>query len=83
MPNKIKLKRGDKEVWAELVPVQQPNENWSQYLLADGTIVKMKIVVTDVYRVDGEYDAERNPVYFVKSTNIISVNAPEELRMKV
>jgi len=42
----------------------------------------MKIVVTEVLRIDGQYDAEGNPVYFVKSANIISVIAPEELMKK-
>ncbi len=80
MPNKVKLNLGGKEVWGELVPVQQANETWNQYLLVDGSLVKMKIVVTDVFRIDDLYDADGNPVYYVKSTNIVSVNAPEELK---
>ena len=82
MANKVKLNFGGREVTGELMPVQQTQESWSQYLLADGSIVKMKIVVTDIYRIGDEYDAEGNPVYFVKSTNVVSINAPEELRRK-
>lgn len=82
MSNKERLILGGKEVWGELIPVQQAQEGWSQYLLGDGSIIKMKVVVTDVFRIDNEYDAERNPVYYVKSTNVVSVNAPEELRRK-
>ena len=82
MANKQKLNLGGKEIWAELIPVQQAQEGWSQYLLTDGSIVKIKMVVTDIFRVDGEYDPEGNPVYYVKSTNVLSVNAPEELKKK-
>lgn len=82
MSNKVKLNLGGKEVWGELIPVQQAQETWNQYLLADGSVVKMKIVVTDVLRVENEYDAEGNPVYYVKSSNVVSVNASEELRRK-
>ena len=82
MANKQKLNLGGKEIWAELIPVQQAKEGWSQYLLTDGSIVKIKMVVTDIFRVDGEYDPEGNPVYYVKSTNVLSVNAPEELKKK-
>jgi hypothetical protein len=83
MSNKVKLNLGGKVVWGELISVQQAQEGWSQYLLADGSIVKMKVVVTDVFRVENEYDAEGNPIYYVKSTNVVSVNASEELRRKV
>ncbi|MBI3995601.1 MAG: hypothetical protein HY349_06470 [Nitrospirae bacterium] len=82
MSNKQRLNLGGEEVWGDLVPVQQVQEGWSQYLLTDGSIVKMKIVVTDVFRVDNKYDAEGNPIYYVKSTNVVSVNAPEELKRK-
>ena len=82
MSNKVKLNLGGKEVWGELIPVQDAKEGWSQYLLADGSIVKMKVVVTDVFRVENEYDAEGNPIYYVKSSNVVSVNASEELRRK-
>lgn len=71
-----------KEVWAELVQVQDTQEKWNQYLLADGSVVRFKTVVTEIYRIEDEYDGEGNPVYFVKSANILSVNAPEELKGK-
>jgi hypothetical protein len=52
-------------------------------LLDDRSTLKFKTVVTEVYRVEGQYDAEGNPVYFVKSVNVLSVNAPEELKKGV
>jgi hypothetical protein len=37
-------------------------------------------VVTEVIRVDDQYDQHGDPVYLAKSTNVMSVSAPDELR---
>lgn len=65
---------------AELIEVQQSSEQWNQYLLADGSVVKLKVVVTEVWRIDNEYDNDGNPVYLVRSRNVVTVSSPEELR---
>jgi len=80
MPDKIKINFQGQEAWGERVPVQQSNEIWNQYLLADGAMIKMKTVVTEVVRIENQYDQEGNPVYAVKSANVLSVIAPEELK---
>lgn len=64
----------------EMVDVSDSKESWNEYYLSDGTSLRMKIFVTEVWRVIGEYDAEGNPIYFVKSGNILSVLAPDALR---
>ncbi len=65
---------------AELIEIRQASEHWNECLLGDGTVIKMKTVVSEVWRIIGEYDTDGNPVYFVRSTNVLNVNAPEELR---
>lgn len=79
---KIKIKYQNKIVDATPTSVNSSSEHWNEYLLEDGTVIKMKLVVTDVVRVDDEFDGEGNPVYVVKSTNVVSVSAPEELKRK-
>ena len=72
--------QGGPLVDAELVDVQSAQESWSNYLLGDGTSLKLKVVVTEVWReVDG-YDHEGNPKYIVKSGNIVVINATDEMR---
>ncbi len=61
---------------------QNAREHWNEYLLDDGAILKLKPVATEVFRVDDMYDIEGNPVYVLKSTNIVIVNAPENLKKK-
>jgi hypothetical protein len=52
------------------------SEHWNQYLLEDGTIIRMKLVATEFLKVEGQRDAEGNPVYAIKSTNVTSIEAP-------
>jgi len=82
MQNKVKITLGSKEVEALPIEINQNNEYWNQYLLDDGTLVKMKLVATKVLRVENEFDAEGNPLYIIQSTNITSVNAPDHLKKK-
>jgi len=55
-------------------------EEWSTYELSDGTTIRMKPVATNIIRVEGQYDAQGNPVYMVQSSNVLGVSAPEELK---
>ncbi len=82
MANKIKINFGGEEVEALPIDINQTNEYWNQYLLDDGTVIKMKLVATKVLRVDNKYDLEGNPLYIIQSTNITSVNAPDNLKKK-
>jgi len=77
---KIPIGPGGPSKDAELIEVQQSSEQWNQYLLADGSVVRFKAVVTEVWRIIGEHDAEGNPAYVVRSRNVVTVNAPDELR---
>ncbi len=77
---KVKISYQGRTVEATPIDFQAQGEHWNQYLLTDGSVIKMKLVLTEIVRVDGEYDAEGNPIYIVKSTNILSVSAPEDLK---
>ena len=80
---KVKINFNGQQVDAELVEVTQAGERWNEYLVEDGTILKVKLVLTNVYRIEGQYDAEGNPLYVLQSTNVTSVSAPQELRRKL
>jgi hypothetical protein len=78
---KVSLPNGQ-EVEGTVMPFQVGGENFNEYVVEDGTILKVKLVVTEVLRIDGAYDAEGNPVYLVASTNVMSVSSPDSLRQK-
>ena len=58
------------------------DERWSSVTLEDGTTIRLKQTVTQVIRVDDEYDQDGNPVYLTKSANVMVVDAPDSLRRK-
>ena len=55
-------------------------EHWNEYLADDGTVIRLKPVVTQLLRIEGMYDPQGDPVYIVNSTNVVTVSAPESLR---
>lgn len=71
-----------REVDATEVDFQTRREDWNEYQLMDGTVIKMKLVVSGVFRIEGLFDEEGNPVYQIKSTNVPVVKSPDNLRRK-
>lgn len=82
MTHKVSINFGGRQVEATPVETNQSSERWNEYLLEDGTVLKMKLVLQKVLRVDGEYDGEGNPVYIMQSTNVSTVTAPDDLKRK-
>ena len=78
---KLKLPTGQ-EVDATVLSFQAGGEHWNEYLVDDGTVIRVKLVATEVLRLDGQYDAQDNPVYLVQSTNVMAVSSPDKLKRK-
>ena len=55
-------------------------EDWNTYQLADGSELRMRLVVSQVVMIPGEYDQEGNPVYVVKSGNLLVAKSPDHLK---
>jgi len=76
---KIRLPNG-REIEAMDVDFETVREDWNEYKLEDGTILKFKTIVSSIIRTE-EYDPMTgDPVYHVRSTNILRVKVPEELK---
>ncbi len=65
---------------AQDVDVLEAKEVWSEYRLADGTVLRIKPVMITVSRIEGEHTIEGDPVYNMKSTLVTDVRAPQELK---
>jgi hypothetical protein len=63
------------------IPIDESEERWSKVKLEDGSVLKIRPVVTAVVRVDGQYDPEGNPVYVVK-TMVVSAPIRHRARQK-
>ena len=71
---------GGDEVEAEVVGFRAAGEHWNEYLLEDGTVFKIKLVLTEIVRLKDQYDAKGDPVYAATHTQVTAVDAPENLR---
>ena len=49
-------------------------EHWNEYLLDDGTVMRLKLVLLRVYRWDGHVNNRGEPVYITDSVNATSVS---------
>ena len=60
------------------VEIEESTERWSESKLSDGTVIKMKIVPIEAIKLEGKFSQDGVPIYLVKSTNVMSVDAPDE-----
>lgn len=77
-----KLNLGGREVTAEEIEFEAEREVWNAYILHDGTALKLKTVLSEVLRVEGEYAPNGDPLYAVNASVVVSTNAPENLKRK-
>jgi hypothetical protein len=77
-----KVPYGGRDVEATEVDFEIRKEDWNEYQLMDGAAVKMKQVVSEIFKVVGEYDNEGNPIYVVKSKSVLVVRSPDDLKRK-
>ena len=77
---KVKFKLGDKEVEAWDVPIDESNEKWTELKLEDGAILRLKPVVSNVFRMTDQKDDQGRPIYAINSTiALITVEGPKKL----
>ena len=63
------------------VRVVDSREDWNVYLVPDMNMrLKVKLTVVEVYRIPGRYDKYGEPIYAIRSTNVI-VPMKEERRV--
>ena len=62
------------------VDVLEAKELWSEYRLADGTVLRIKPIMIAVSRLEGEHTLDGDPVYNMKSTVVTDLRVPQELK---
>jgi hypothetical protein len=65
---------------AERIGFRSSGDHFNEYLLDDGSVLRIKLVLTDVWKVKETYDALGNPVYLVEHSEVMAVDAPDDLR---
>lgn len=77
-----KVRWQDQEVDAVEVRYKSVREDWNEYDIDDGTTVRVKLLVSEIVRLTDRFDQEGNPVYVIKSGNVVFVKAPDHLKRK-
>ena len=74
---KINLSEGEE------VDFENEKEGWNVYKLADGSTLKVKLVLINVVRSQDKYDPLGNPIYGITSQGIVKVlNVPQKFKRK-
>ena len=71
---------GGEEVEAEVIGFRATGEHWNEYLLDDGTVFRIKLVLTEIARLEGRFDENGDAVYAASHTQVTAVDVPESLR---
>ena len=69
---KIPLPSGE-TIEAEIVEIEEISEKPTIIRLSDGTVLRFRIDIAEVCRYAKERDAEGNPLYHVKSGNVVII----------
>ena len=63
------------------VQVKESTERWTEVVLEDGTVVRLKATLLGAVRIVDEYDAEGNPAYSLKMTpQVVIASTLDQLR---
>jgi hypothetical protein len=76
---KVRLPNG-REIEAMDVDFETIKEDWNEYKLEDGTVLRFKTVVSSIIRTENYDPMTGDPVYHVRSTNILRVKVPAEMK---
>lgn len=80
---KRKVNLGGQEFMGEEVEFEAESaEKWNLYALHDGTTLKLKAVLADVLRLEGQYAPNGDPLYTVNAQIIVATNVPENMKKK-
>lgn len=75
MGQRTKVKLGDEWVDGEELEFEPLRESWNEYRCSDGALVRVKLVVAKITKLDRR-TATGEPVYLVNSSNVVGVTAP-------
>ncbi|HDJ21753.1 MAG TPA: hypothetical protein ENF19_00945 [Candidatus Bathyarchaeota archaeon] len=73
---------GEALLGAKDLDFKEEKEYWNEYLLEDGTTLKVKLVLRGVKRLD-KYEPDGTPIYVINTMNVVrAVNVPPELKRR-
>jgi hypothetical protein len=64
-----------KEIDVADVPIASMNELPNIYELEDGSVLRVRNVVTSILRIEGQFNPDGTPVYLVLTTPVVAVQS--------
>lgn len=74
---KMKINLGGHTVEAEQMSFKPLDEPWSLYKLDDGSTLRVKIVLTDVFKLAVPDPVTGLPQVMIRAGNVVSLDVPE------
>ena len=68
----MKVNYQGREVEGTPVDFMCRREEFNEYQLTDGKVIKIKMVVTRIVRLDSEKTPDGKPVYLIQSQNVVA-----------
>ena len=65
---------------ADRVKVEQADDPWLIYTLEDGAVLRIKLIVSAVFKVHDRWTPEGDPVYIARTQNVVAIDVPDELK---
>jgi hypothetical protein len=75
---KVRMNLGGQSVEAEMMVFKAIEEPWSLYKLDDGTTLKVKIVLSDVYKIPIPDPLTGLPQFIIRASNVLSVDVADQ-----
>ena len=72
---------GDRTVGGERLSYNSISEPWNEYLVEDGSTLRLKVVVKDIIKTD-QFNSDGTPVYLVQSVNVLDARVPDHLKRR-
>jgi hypothetical protein len=80
MAKRTKVQIGTEAVDGVDLDFRTLREEWNEYETEDGSRIRVKLVVSEIIRTD-RYDTQTDqPLYVIRSGNIVVTKAPDELK---
>ncbi len=74
-----KLFLGDRLVEADVMDFEEVDVPWTKIKVEDETLLEMKYTVSEVLRIRDQYTDYGEPLYIVRSQNVLRSDVPEKL----
>jgi hypothetical protein len=68
----MKVMYQGREVEGKPIDFLTRQEDFNEYQLTDGKILKIKMVVTRIIKLEGEKAPDGTPVYFIQNQNVVA-----------